>query len=344
MGQTKKYLLNHFASTFLSLFGTLFFIISITFFVKISKITAVIEVTFFELGKLYLFVLPQILLFTLPLSFFIGLALALFRLSKENETIVLFTLGYSPIKMAIFFGILSLLTTVFLLINSLVLIPISDQLNKNFIDFKKNEARLNLNPSEYGQRFSDWMVFIKSKSDTNNTRTYNDIIMYQMKNNKNQERIVLANSATIKHDKGALELGLYKGNYYDLSPSKIHKSKFSNMTIRSENSDKLRKVGSILEYWKKIKTSEKRAKNFALYTLISLFPLASFLFAISFGVVTYRYQKNEIYGSLFITIALYFSLTVLAGKYYPLIGIVAIFLLFILLSSKYFHKKIVTLY
>ncbi len=344
MDSTKRYLLNHFASTFLSLFGTLFFIVSITFFVKISKITAIVEVTFLELGKLYLFVLPEILLFTLPLSFFIGLALSLFRLSKENETIVLFTLGYSPVKMAKFFGFLSFLVSVFLLINSLALIPISDQLNKNFIDFKKKEAKLNLSPSEYGQRFSDWMVFIKGKKDTQNSRIYTDIIMYQMADKKNQERIVLAKNAIIKNDKGALELSLDRGNFYNISPLKIHKSEFSSMTIRSGSDDKLRKVGSILEYWKKIATDERRAKNFSLYTLMSLFPIASFLFAISFGVVTYRYQKNEIYGSIFVVIAIYFLLTILFRKYYPLIGIGVVFFLSLIISLKYFHKKIVALY
>lgn len=344
MDSTKRYLLSHFTSTFLSLFGTLFFIVSITFFVKISKITAIVEVSFSELGKLYLFVLPEILLFTLPFSFFIGLALSLFRLSKENETIVLFTLGYNPKKMAIFFGILSILITFFLLVNSLVLIPLSDQLNRNFIDFKKREAKINLNPSESGQRFSDWMVFVKGKNDENRSRVYTNITMYQMKNKKNQERLILANTALLENIKGTLTLKLNKGNFYDFSPEKTHKSEFSNMVIRSSQKDELREINSILEYWKKIFVDEKRAKHFALYTLISLFPFASCFFAISFGIVTYRYQRNEIYGSIFSVIAIYFALTVVVARYLPIGGIGIVFMLCFLLSIKYFHNKIVKIY
>lgn len=343
MFRVYKYLLSNFASTFLSLFGTLFFIVAITFFIRISRITAVVEVTFLELGKLFLFILPQIFLFTLPISFFIGLALSLFRLSKENETTVMFSLGLTPLKVAKMFGVLSILLTIILLINSLVLIPISNQLNTNFLDFKKSEAKLNLKPSKSGQNFSDWMVFVKNAQDINDTKVYNGFVLYQPKNAKG-EKLVLSNDASVKNIDGELSLFLRDGHYYNLQKESVHKTKYSTMTLRSKSSNKFRQVNSILSYWSEVKTDERRAKNFSLYVLMSLLPLCTFLFAISFGIVTYRYQRNEIYGSIFATICIYFALTVVVSKYIPLSGIGIIFALFSLFSIEFFRYKILRVY
>lgn len=309
-----------------------------------AKITAIVEVNFSELGKLFLFVLPQIFLFTIPLSFFIGLCLSLFRLSRENETIVLFSLGFRPKKLAIFFGIVSFIVTVCLLINSLVLIPISNQLNTNFLDYKKREARLNLKPSESGQRFSNWMLFVKGSSDINGTRVYKDIVLYQAPDKKQNQRLVLSNSASIKNINNDLSLFLKKGYSYDIGAKSFHETEYSDMTIRTKSDNKLRPVNSIFDYWSEIKTDTKRAKNFSLYVLISILPLCTFLFALSFGIVTYRYQKNEIYGSIFAVIFVYFVLTVIFSKYLPIGGIFIILGLFSAISFEFFRQKILRVY
>lgn len=343
MLKTHKYLLHHFATTFLSIFGTLFFIVSITFFIKMARVTAIVEVSFGELGKLYSFVLPQIFLFTLPLSFFIGLSLSLFRLSKENETIVLFSIGYSPFKLAKFFSILAFLLSVVLLLNSLVLMPISDQLSKNFLDFKKNEAKLNLKAGESGQKFSNWIILANSSEDLNKTKIYKNIVMYQILS-QDKQRFVLANTARINHKNSQLELVLNSGYAYSIEQEQIHESKYNNMLINSKNNSNISPVDSIVKYWSQIFTNEKRAKNFSLYVLISLFPISSVLFAISFGIVTYRYQKNEIYAYLFSVIFAYFAFGIVLSRYYPLFAIAFILCLFLAFSFKIFRSKILNYY
>lgn len=98
-----RYVLNQFLSTNLSIFFVLFTIVSMVFFIQLAKLTSSIEINFTDLLKLYGFMLPRIFIFTLPIAFFIALTLALFRLSRENESIVLFTLGFSPKILAKFF-------------------------------------------------------------------------------------------------------------------------------------------------------------------------------------------------------------------------------------------------
>lgn len=99
-----RYVLNQFLSTNLSIFFVLFTIVSMVFFIQLAKLTSSIEINFADLLKLYGFMLPRIFIFLiLPIAFFIALTLALFRLSRENESIVLFTLGFSPKILAKFF-------------------------------------------------------------------------------------------------------------------------------------------------------------------------------------------------------------------------------------------------
>ena len=140
MNRANRYLLKHFSELFSSLFFILFFITSMVFFIKIASLTAVIEMNFLELGTLYIYLLPRTLLYTLPVTFFLALTITLFNLSRENETIVLFTLGYDPKKIARFFMFFAALLSGILLITLFILIPISKELNSNFIDYKKAQA------------------------------------------------------------------------------------------------------------------------------------------------------------------------------------------------------------
>jgi lipopolysaccharide export system permease protein len=96
-----------------------------------------------------------------------------------------------------------------------------------------------------------------------------------------------------------------------------------------------------LDYWKPIQKNPKRAKNFSLYTLIALFPLATFLFSLSMGIVTYRYQRGGIYGMIFGILFAYFAAIMLVSKSIPILGIGIVFSLFFILSIGMFRNKIV---
>lgn len=344
MDRVNRYLLQHFIAVFASLFTTLFFIMSIVFFIQIARITSVIQITFWELGKLYIFMLPKIFLFTVPISFFIAIALMLFKLSRENETIVLFTLGHAPAKIAKFFMLVSVILTSLLLVNSMILIPLSMQLNANFVDYKRTEAKLNIKATEFGQKFSDWLVFMEGSSEGSSKQAYERVVMYKDGGAKENERIVLSQNADIINNQGELKLKLQDGRAYEMSPESLHQVTFKTMIIHTQPNNKVKEVTSIKEYWMQITTNAKRAKNFAFYILISLFPIVSVLFALSFGIVTYRYQRSGIYGSIFLVIFTYFAAIMLFAKNYPFIAIGSISLLFLISSIVVFKKKILARY
>lgn len=342
MSRVNKYLLFNFLGTFASLFSTLFLIMSIVFFIQIARITSYIEISFGELFKLYSFMLPRVLLFVVPIAFFVSLAMTLFRLSKENESIVIFTLGGSPNKIARFFLAFSALLSAALLIVAIVMIPIAAQLNANFIDYKKTVAKLNLKPTQFGQKFSDWMVYVGSESEDKNGTTYKDIVMFNPFV-KDSQRLITAKNAKIINVGQSVELSLNEGKMYDIRDEIYHQSNFKSMKIRTAQSEEISDVGSIKEYWMDAASSDKRRKDLSTYILVALFPLASTLFAISLGIVTYRYENGMVYVGTFGVLFGYFTLIMLFSSK-PSLAIPLIFFVFLLAGVLLYKAKITRRY
>lgn len=342
MSRVNKYLLFNFLGTFASLFSTLFLIMSIVFFIQIARITSYIEISFGELFKLYSFMLPRVLLFVVPIAFFVSLAMTLFRLSKENESIVIFTLGGSPNKIARFFLAFSALLSAALLVVAIVMIPIAAQLNANFIDYKKTVAKLNLKPTQFGQKFSDWMVYVGSESEDKNGTTYKDIVMFNPFV-KDSQRLITAKNAKIINVGQSVELSLNEGKMYDIRDEIYHQSNFKSMKIRTTQSEEISDVGSIKEYWMDAASSDKRRKDLSTYFLVALFPLASTLFAISLGIVTYRYEKGMVYVGTFGVLFGYFTLIMLFSSK-PALAIPLIFFVFLLAGVLLYKAKITRRY
>ena len=342
MSRVNKYLLFNFLGTFASLFSTLFLIMSIVFFIQIARITSYIEISFGELFKLYSFMLPRVLLFVVPIAFFVSLAMTLFRLSKENESIVIFTLGGSPNKIARFFLAFSALLSAALLVVAIVMIPIAAQLNANFIDYKKTVAKLNLKPTQFGQKFSDWMVYVGSESEDKNGTMYKNIVMFNPYVEETQ-RLIIAKNAKITNVAQNVELSLNEGKMYDIRDEIYHQSNFKSMKIRTAQSDEISDVGSIKEYWMDAASSDKRRKDLSTYVLVALFPLASTLFAISLGIVTYRYEKGMVYMGTFGVLFGYFTLIMLFSSK-PALAIPLIFFVFLLAGILLYRAKITRRY
>jgi len=292
---------------------------------------------FLELGTLYIYLLPRTLIYTLPITFFIALCITLFNLSKENETIVLFTLGYNPKYIARFFMSIASLLSLILILDIFVLIPISKQLNSNFIEYKKAEAKFNIKASEFGQKFSDWFVYIDSIDDK---KVYTGVTLYQTPQKKENEKLILAKNAIIDNSKGILKLNLDQGKIFEFSPLEIEQINFERMHINVQPKTAIGKLETITQYWSGVFTDPRRAYDLSFFLLIALFPIASTLIAISIGIVTYRYNREGIYIAMFTTIALYLSLTTLVSTWHPQTAPLIVFALTLFAAYKLYEKRI----
>lgn len=336
MNKVDRYLLKHFSELFSSLFFILFFITSVVFFIKITALTAIIKMNFAELGTLYIYLLPKTLIYTLPITFFIALCITLFNLSRENETIVLFTLGYNPKKIAKLFLATSSLLSLILIVDIFVLIPISKQLNSNFLEYKKAEAKFNIKSSEFGQKFAEWLVYIEHSD----SKSYEGVTMYKNKMGNENEKLILANNAIIENESGYLKLNLTKGKIFEFSKEEIEQVDFEVMNINATPKTAIGNMQTIIEYWSGAFSDKKRAYDLSFFLLIALFPIASTLIAISIGIVTYRYNKSGIYLYIFSTIGIYFALTTLFSSWHPQSSPLIVFLLTFGASYRLYQKRI----
>lgn len=341
MSRVNHYLLRSFSSLFSSLFFTLFFITSIVFFIKIASITSVIKINFLELSTLYIYLLPRILIYTMPVTFFIALSITLYNLSKENETIVLFTLGHEPQKITKFFFTVAGILSFIMIIDFLILIPLSKQLHENFLDYKRIEAKFNIKATEFGQRFSDWLVYI---NDIDKNETYKDIVMYKQKDPKEDESLITSRTATIDNNKGVLNLTLHTGKVFQFQQDKIDQINFKDMQINSLSKNYISPMQGVKTYWLESLQDTKRASDFAFFALIALFPLASTFFAMAIGIITYRYQRKNIYPEVAAVILVYVSAITLLVKFFSFYSIPIVFVGFLIASYLLYRQRILKRY
>jgi len=339
MGKIYRYLLSDFFKTFLTYFGILFFLVSVIYFVKISRLTAVMSMSFPDIFTMYLYYIPQILIYTFPLTYFISLVISLHSFSKDGEMLVLFSLGKSPKKVINVYLLISFFVSVFLIINSLILMPLSGQASRNFLKIKKVESKLNIKSSEVGQKIGDWNIFTK-KSDK---YQYSDLVLFSY--NKNKEQIILSKGAEFKSKGDSVSLVLKNGNHFMIDfNDKIIQTNFEILTLTNDlYRDKLDNK-SIYEYWLYAKTNKHRSRWLCIYMLLSIFPFLSIFLAFSVGIINARIQKRAISFWIAFVIMIYYGFTFKIAEKSPLYGSIVFVVIFTFVSYMILRKSILKRY
>lgn len=301
----RNYIRHSFSILFLSIFLPLFSIASIVFLIKLATYTAVIQLSILEMTKLFFFMLPELLFYTLPLSFFVAITLALFKLSNDNEIIVIFSLGVRPKFILKTLFIPALFLSLILLFDFFVLFPHAKILSNNFLSYKKSEAKFNLSASEFGHKFGDWLLYIGA--DNQNER-YSDVILFNKK--QDEEVLIGAKKAEIINDSGVLSLKLTSGEGYSYSKDKFTQINFETMFINDTMKTNLDRYETPMEYWLPKEPSPKKKKMLIANILFSLFPVLSLFLAASIGIVHTRHQKGKIFLFLFLGIIVYYTLAI----------------------------------
>jgi len=284
----KKYLLVTYSQTFFPIFLTLFIITSIMYLVRISALTSVMEINFTELLTLYSFYIPSILFYTLPISIFISISISLSKLSTEYELIVITSFGLKPTKILKLIFPTLLFSTIFLLINSLVLIPKANHLYETFKAKKEQEAKFNIKASEYGQQFGKWLIYVNEEKNG----LYKDVVLFQQ--NNTTDTFVISKTATLDNDKSQLGLHLSNGKAVNIDQT-INQIDFEKMVINNnlKSSININSLNDLLIYWSDIDKNDFKRYKFNFSILMSFFPLLSLLFFISLGFYNPRYEKNK---------------------------------------------------
>jgi lipopolysaccharide export system permease protein len=308
------YLSKNFQSSFFTIFLPLFFIGSLVFIIKISALTASIQISFVEMMQLFGYNLPSILFYTLPISFLVAVVMTLLRLSNDNELMALFALGSNAKIILYRFFLIGILFSIILLILSLGLMPKTKQQFKAFKHEKTSQAQININPSKLGQKFGDLFVYIKSKEGD----SMKDIVVYK-KDETHSDQLFIAKRANFKNENSVVTLTLNDGSGYTFSQDALKKINYETMKVYKNLNTEAFTYNSILQYWKKQSQIPKKKSKIFFFIFASLIPLLSLGIIAAFSIINPRYQKNYAYHVLTLTtIGLYTLAIILKTKGTPL--------------------------
>ncbi len=302
MHKLRHYIIHNLSELFLSIFLPLFIIASMIFMIKLATYTAVVQLSAYDMIKLYIFVLPEMLFYTLPITFFIVSVLTLFKLSNENEMIVLFSLGVSPKDILKIFFTPAILLGLLLFFDFLILFPHSTVLSSNFISYKKSEAKFNLKASEFGNKFGHWLLYI---GKNNKDGSFGNVFLFNKE--KKDELLIGAKKAEVINKNAILKLKLYNGHGYSYTKQTLSQINFQTMIINNMMNTHLQQYLKPLAYWRSKNRANSKKHMMITDVLISLFPIMSLFMMLSIGILNIRHNKANVYLYIFLSILIYYG-------------------------------------
>ncbi|MDY0195228.1 MAG: LptF/LptG family permease [Sulfurovaceae bacterium] len=325
MGRIKNYLSSNFTKTFSVIFLPFFAIVSLVYFIRISVLTAQIQLNFIELFELYAYFLPSILFYTLPISFVTAIALVLVRLSQDNELNALYALGIGSSKIIKNYLLLAMLFSILLFSISFLAMPISKQMYNAFRIEKLSEAKLNINAASLGQKFDDYYLYIGKQIGDE----FRDIVIYNP-NGQTEEKIFISKSGQILNKPNEQASFVLKDGYgYTYYKNNLQQFKFQTLRAYDTSSRGEIDFESILHYWGQMKNDDSIMKRALFFIFISLIPLLSIYIVAAFTMINARYQGNHSFVVIF-TISLisyaFASFLEVYGNIYWLLGGILLFL------------------
>ena len=338
MVNVKGYIALNFTKSFLTIFLPFFIIISLVFLVRIAALTSKIQINFTELILLYGYSIPEIVFYTLPLSFIAALANVLINLSQGNELIALYALGLKSKKILRGLVWIGLLFSILLTTISLLAMPLSKQFYKAFKQEKRTDAKLNIVPGELGQKFGNYYIYVKDKTEDK----FENIVIYN-RTDKANEQFFSSQTGKLNRNENVTSLLLNKGYGYTYSEVKLQQAEYKTLEIFDSSQKRGFQFKSILSYWQEAKQNSKIMHKLMFFIFVSLIPLLSVYLVAAFTMINPRYQANHSFIVIFANTLFFYAIASSLQKWgtFPLlIGSVIV----IMILGQWLFKRRVTRY
>ena len=344
----KRYMFLSFSQLFFPFFLVLLFIASVVLIISIAGKTYVVKMSFLDLFALFAYSLPGSVFFIISITFFASLTLGIARLSYEYEMMVFFALGIKPVDILKTFLPITILAILILLVFSLVLVPLSNSASKNFVAKKRADIDVNLKAGELGQKLGDWLVYVDEvkerkyknlilySQDKNSesfvvaqdgrTRNQNGLFELLLERGDvyfaqdNEIRKIIYDHMNVRQILGEPQLSGYDLLSYWQEAFEYTITSLPRKEIPSGVRSKERKISQAI--------------------LVSVFPLVSLFLALSFGIANPRFKSNMSYFYVIGATALYFVMVYIAAEHFPFLGVVCIPTIWFLLSYLLYVRAI----
>ena len=269
------------------MFFVLFSIMSIIVTVDIANFSSVLEISFWDFFKLYMYQVPTMILYVVPILYFVSMSLSIKKSCLQSELLVMFSLGLKPYKMFKVYIVSSVFLAVFLLIIAIAVRPLSEYLNSKFIHNAETSQSINLSKSDFGQKFGDWFFFINKENDT-----FKNIILFNKGENK--DTIVIADKVKIGDNKNSFELQMENGKAYISSNNELMQINYKKMSVFDSIIIDKFDYSNIVEYWQRYENEKSILKNLVLGINIALFPIFSIYGIFGIAFIKPRISKDKV--------------------------------------------------
>jgi len=310
MVSIRSYISSNFTKTFLTVFLPFFFIISLVYLVKISILTAKIQISFPELLQLFGYSIPTILFHTIPISFITSIATTLQRLSTDNELIALFALGVPAQRVMYPLIAIATLFSILLLVISFATMPQTNQLYNAFKDSKKAEMTFNIIPEEFGQKFGRYYIYI---TDEEGGKFKDTVIYYQDDNHSDQ--ILSANRGEMLNKNGIFSLLLHNGKGYSFDKDIIRQVTYDKLQTFDTLGKHTSQLYGVEAYWQQSLTDDQRKRKMLFYAFIALIPLLTLYIIAAYSTINPRYQRGHSFTVIGLTTAIFYFIASSLDKY-----------------------------
>ncbi len=282
-----QYLTAIFHKEFIPMFFVLFSIMSIIITVDIANFSSVLEISFFDFFKLYMYQVPTMILYVVPILYFVSMAISIKKSCLQSELLVMFSLGLKPFKMFKVYIVSSVLLGIFLLIIALAVRPLSEYLNEKFIHDTQTTQSINLSKSDFGQKFGNWFFFINKENDT-----FKNIILFNKSENK--DTIVIADKVKIGDNPNSFELQMENGKAYISSNEELMQINYDKMSVFDSIIIDKFDYSNLVEYWQRYESDKSILKNLVLGVNIALFPIMSIYAIFGIAFIKPRISKDKV--------------------------------------------------
>lgn len=344
----KRYMFLSFSQLFFPFFLVLLFIASVVLIISIAGKTYVVKMNFFDLFSLFMYSLPGSVFFIISITFFASLTLGIARLSYEYEMMVFFALGIKPMDILRTFLPITILATLILLVFSLVLVPLSNSASKNFIAKKRADIDVNLRAGELGQKLGEWLVYVDEVKDRkyknlilySQDKDSENFVVAQDGKTRNQSGIF---ELLLEHGDVyfAQDDEIRKIIYDQMSVRQIlgepQLSGYDLLSYWQEAFTYMITSAPRKEIPLSVRSKERKISQ---AILVSVFPLVSLFLALSFGIANPRFTSNMSYFYVIGATALYFVMVHIASEHFPFLGIVCIPIVWVLSSYLLYARTI----
>ena len=308
-----------------------------TFVLLIGKILQIMElminkgISFFDISKLILFILPSFLTFTIPISFLIAILIGLGRLSSDSEITVLRASGFSLYQIMYPIAMASVIVCIVTAVIG-VFAPFSNQATKNLLFYiVKQKASIGIREKVFNDDFNGLVLYADSIPPHGD---YMDGVLISDKRLTNEPATILAKRGYLVSNPQSMTvtLRLIDGSIHgvDAGFQKYKKTDFSsydvNLDLKSTvtgGENKVKKgsidmtIGELAANIKRqdFKPEEVRDMIIELHKKASI-PLSCLVFAIlaiPFGIVSKRSGKSRGFTVGLLIVVAYYTLQ-MAGK------------------------------